>query len=121
MLATGIENIIGGQGVNIFRFHGDARLDGVVGSHAAGKVILDYSDYTSSPSQIGGVTYDGAIVDGSAGTTWGIPAIPFPIPGLGTFPGVGFENGRASGVLGSRLAGLDLIISRRSRLTYTGQ
>ena len=53
-------------------------------------------------------TYNGVVVNGTAGLAYGIPGTETPLPILGTFPGVNVNWGRASGVGGSRLAGLDL-------------
>jgi hypothetical protein len=109
VIATGIENIIGSPGDNTFKFHGDAKLDGYVAVGDGGKIKFDYSAYTSTASNtIGGKTYDGVVIDGSAGLAYGIPGTEAPLPVLGTFPGVNVNWGRASGVGGSRLAGLDL-------------
>ncbi|MEE3218888.1 MAG: hypothetical protein VX257_01430, partial [Planctomycetota bacterium] len=114
VISTGIENIIGGSGNNIVKFHGTGRLDGFVDSNPAGKIALDYSDYSPAADYeadyvVGGASYNGVRVDGSAGiqASYGVFG---PIPVFGDFPGFGVENGRAAGVVGSRLAGVDLLL-----------
>ncbi|MCA9034378.1 MAG: DUF4347 domain-containing protein, partial [Planctomycetaceae bacterium] len=111
IIATGIENIIGSGGENTFKFHGNARLDGYVAAGTDGEIKFDYSDYTPSGSTvINGNTYDGVVVDGTAGLSFGIPGTEAPLPILGTFAGANVNWGSATGVLGSRLVGLDLLV-----------
>ncbi|MCI0535951.1 MAG: hypothetical protein L0Z50_12065 [Verrucomicrobiales bacterium] len=114
VLATGIENIIGSSGDNTFNFHGTARLDGVVDAIPSANLVFNYDDYDPAndyapDEQIGGKTYNGVVVDGTAGVQYEIIP-PVSVPWLGDFPGLSVNFGGATGVLGSRLAGLDLFI-----------
>ncbi|MEI7702104.1 MAG: hypothetical protein WCK86_20070, partial [Planctomycetia bacterium] len=109
VIATGIENIIGGGGDNTFVFHGDAVLPGYVACETDGSIKFDYADYTPAVvTSVNGVDFNGVVVASSAGLQYGIPGTENPLPFLGTFGGANVSWGRASGVSGSRLAGLDL-------------
>ncbi len=109
VLATGIENIISGKGDNTIIFHGNARLEGYVSPGPDGKIKFDYSDYTpTSSTTIGSESFNGVVVDGGAGLSYGLVGNPAPLPVIGTFPGINVNWGSASGVLGSRIVGLDL-------------
>ncbi|HEY4541034.1 MAG TPA: DUF4347 domain-containing protein, partial [Noviherbaspirillum sp.] len=46
--ATGIENLIGGSGVNTFVFENGATLAGTISGKAGGDDVLDYSRYTTA-------------------------------------------------------------------------
>ena len=113
-LATGIENIIGSGGNNTFNFHGTGRLDGVVSAGAGGDITFNYDDYSPANDYaldaiFNGVTYDGVVVDATAGINYEIiPSVNVPV--LGELSSIGVDFGSATGVLGSRLAGLDLLI-----------
>jgi len=95
-IATDIENIVGGSGVNTIRFLNGARLQGTLAPGSRGSLVLDYSGYRA-PGETDGVT-----VDSSAGPT--LQVLPgVTIPGLGTTPEKVFQFGKAEGLEGNRL------------------
>jgi hypothetical protein len=104
LVATGIENIVGGGGNNIFTFHGNARLKGVISS--AGDITLNYADYdddTDSGNSVSGVT-----VDGTAGINYELwPQFTIPVWGEIAESKVTFGSGTS--VLGQRWNGLSSI------------
>ena len=104
--ATGIENIVGGGGDNIFTFHGNARLRGVISSE--GDITLNYQDYDNNADASDAVT--GVTVDGTAGiayTLW--DAVEVPVWGEIAESKVLF--GSATSVLGERWNSLSGLIN----------
>ena len=83
----------------MFRFHGTGRLDGVVSAVKTGKIAFEYDDYDPT---------NGIVVDAMAGIDYTFGA--YEHKWLGQWPGITVDYGSATGVLGSRLAGLDLLI-----------
>ncbi|MEM7478495.1 MAG: calcium-binding protein, partial [Planctomycetota bacterium] len=122
LLATDIENIVGGPQTNTIHFHGNARIQGTINTAAGGNVVLDYSDFSDflGVGDNSGITADlAAGLEGS-----GIPAFDV-LPGLTSFldpgaggaqslayPGYTFQFGQADGVLGSRVNSITEVIDR---------
>ena len=97
VVATGIENIIGGAGGNTVNFHGTGRLDGFVNSHDLGTINFNYDNYDIASAvdrTINSTTYDGVVIDATAGTEFEVlPSINLPY-GLGDYPGIGVAWGK---------------------------
>ncbi|MFO0876531.1 MAG: DUF4347 domain-containing protein [Gemmataceae bacterium] len=106
VIATDIENIIGGMGINTFHFLNGARLPGLISSGISllsgnrGTIALDYSNYLL-PGETAGVT----VRTGAGADVEIIPAIP--LGPLGTYPARRMLFGGATGVLGNRFGGLE--------------
>ena len=121
ILAFDIENLVLGEGETTIRFHGDARIHGIVSGSEDGTIVLDYSEPSLDPDAdiAAGAPFD-LQVDGEGGIQWElIPPIEitpsWQVGGLTidpiTYPGISIEFASASRVDGNRLLGRDAFYS----------